>query len=138
MRDNHDLMPEMIGAFERNGSYFGVIQLERDHQSRRYQITLAHDSYLALNNILSQRPFSAMPGVPYRYFFVPIWFKTLDGKRAIVVRIEQGRDSRQVDMEATQELSATLTWFFQLKDWNEAEHLRQVAAGADGSSKSFP
>ena len=126
MRDDHELMPEMIEALKVNGSYFGIIQLERDSQSRRYQTAINYDSYLALKKILSQRPFSTMPGVLYRYFFVPVWFRTLNDKRAIVVRIEQGRNSKQIDMEATQEPSAALTWFYQLKDWNEAEHLRQT------------
>ena len=128
MRDDHDQMPEIIGAFEKSGSYFGIIQLERNHESRRFQTELTHASYLALKNILALRPFSTMPGVAYRYFFAPVWFKTLNGKRAIVVRVEQGRDSKQIDMEATQELSVTLTWFFLLKDWGEAEHLRQESA----------
>ena len=125
MRSNDSFMPEIIETFEKNGSYFCIIQLERNNESRRYRATVTGDSYSALRKILSQRPFSTMPGVVYRYFFVPVWFKTLDGKRAIVVRVEQGRDSKQVDVEATQELSVTLTWFHQLKDWNEAEHLRQ-------------
>ena len=126
MRDNHDRMPEMIMAFEENGLFFGVIQLERDNESRRFQSILSHASYLALKSILALRPFSTMPGVPYRYFFVPVWLKMREGKRVMVVRVEQERDSRQMDVEVTQELSAVLTWFQQLKEWDEAEHVRQA------------
>lgn len=126
MRDNHDRMPEMIEAVEENGLFFGIIQLERDNQLRRFRIGLSHASYLALKNVLALRPFSTMPGVPYRYFFVPVWLKTRDGKRVMVVRVEQERDSKQMDIEVTQELSAVLTWFQQLQEWDEAEHVRQA------------
>lgn len=128
MRDTHDMMPEIIDALEQNGSFYGIIQLQHHAESRRYQISLTQASYLSLKIILNQRPLSTMPGVPYRCFFAPVWFKTTQGKQAMAVRVEQGRDSKQIDVEVTQELAAILAWFYELQDWGEAEYVRQEDA----------
>lgn len=42
----------------------------------------------------------------------------------MTVRVEQGRNGKQVETEAPRDLVANLMWFFELKDWAQAEHLR--------------
>jgi hypothetical protein len=64
-----------------------------------------------------------MPGVQRRYFFVPA-VRRLEGERVMLtVRVEQGRDGRQVESEASRDVVANLMWFYELDDWSKAQHL---------------
>ena len=42
------------------------------------------------------------------------------------VRVEQGKDGRQVDVRVPKDLLANLRWFAELKDFGEASHLPEV------------
>jgi hypothetical protein len=67
-----------------------------------------------------------MPGLKCRYFFVPT-ARRLEGERAIMtVRVEQGRDGKQVKIEALRDVVANLMWFYKLDDWSKAAHLSTV------------
>ncbi len=37
MRDNHKGMPELIEAFEKDGQYFAVVQIEIDADFKKFQ-----------------------------------------------------------------------------------------------------
>jgi hypothetical protein len=45
----------------------------------------------------------------------------------MTVRVEQGRDGKQVETEALRDLVANLMWFCELDDWSRADHLAVVA-----------
>ena len=123
MRDNHEGQPEILDAFQQGEHYFGLVQLERPGEQKRFRFGVSRDGYLALKRVLQLRPFDQMPGVQCRYFFVPA-VRRLEGERVMMtVRVEQGRDGRQVETEASRDVVANLMWFYELDDWSKAEHL---------------
>ena len=127
MRDNHKQLPEIISVFQRDGNYFGIIETSISEDFRKFEIGLQADAYSTIQKILQSRPFDSMPGVKYRYFFVPTVQKSLDGKTCSVqIRIEQGQNSKQLDFVVPHILAQNITWFFQLKDFSEAKHLTQI------------
>jgi hypothetical protein len=126
MRDNHDKLPEILKAFEREGQFFCVVQLERAGETRSYRFGVSRDGYLAVKRLLELRPFDQMPGLLHRYFFVPAFRVREDaGLVEIAIRVEQGHHSKQVEVEAPRDLAANLKWFFELEDWSKADHLRE-------------
>ena len=127
MRDNHEGQPEILDAFQDGEHYFGLVQLERLGEHKSFRFGVSRDGYLALKRALQLRLFDQMPGVPYRYFFVPA-VRHLEGERVMMtVRVEQGRDGKQFETEASRDVVANLMWFYELKDWSKAEHLAVVA-----------
>ena len=116
-------MPEIVDAREENGHYFGFVQLERGNDKRRFRFGVSRDGYLALRRALQLHPFDQMAGVQYRYFFVSA-VRRLEGDRVMMtVRVERGRDGKQLEVEAPGDLVADLMWFFELDDWSKADHL---------------
>ena len=57
MRDNHDRMPELLTAYERDGLFFGAIAVTLDTECRQFEFGLPHNDYMALRRILQARPF---------------------------------------------------------------------------------
>jgi hypothetical protein len=56
---------------------------------------------------------------------VPTFRRLEDANRIeITIRVEQGHNSKQLEVEAPRDLVANLKWFFELEDWNKADHLR--------------
>jgi hypothetical protein len=69
MRDNHEGMPEIVDAFEKDGQYFGIVGIQVSSESKQFQFGISSNGYRALKKILQLRPFDTMPGVKQRYFF---------------------------------------------------------------------
>ncbi|MCY7283563.1 MAG: hypothetical protein LH679_08975 [Cyanobacteria bacterium CAN_BIN43] len=126
MRSNFDIPPEIIEAFEQDGQYFGLIQLERDEKQKRFRFQVDRKEYLALRRVLQLRPFDQTPGLKYRYFFVSYAVSPSSKTDSVImmtVRIEQGQDNKQLKSEAPRSLVANLMWFRELKDWSHASYL---------------
>lgn len=127
MRDNHDRMPEIVDAFEREGTYFALIGIELGGPSKRFQFGVSRGGYCALKKILQLRPFDLRPGVENRYFFVSSYGKvpgSLEYNTSI--RVEQHRDGKQFEVTVLKDLLANLVWFSKIKDFNEAAHLLEM------------
>lgn len=124
MRDNHKGLPELIDAFEKEGFYFGILELEKGGTQQRFQYGISNESYIALKKIFQLRPFSNIPGLKQRYFFVPSCARIDDAYVSMKVRIEQEKQGKQIEVKAPKDLVANLMWFARLEDWNEAKHLR--------------
>ena len=127
MRDNHQGMPEIIDAFEKEGQYFGIVGIEVDGVSKQFQFGVSLNGYRALMKILQLRPFDSMPGVGRRYFFVGSYGKipgSADFKTD--VRVEQNRDGNQIEVSVPKDLLANLVWFQQIKNLSEAAHLPEA------------
>jgi len=69
MRDNHKGMPEKIRAFEHDGHFFAIIEIDWNSLTRRYQFGISRKSYLVFQIVLQTRTFDMMPGLKYRYFY---------------------------------------------------------------------
>ena len=123
MRDNHEGMPELIKAFEKDGHYFLIIEIDWEHQKKRYQFGVLRKSYLILQRILEPRTFDMMPGLKYRYFYAGSSHPLDLSSASMFVRIELGRDATTREFEIPKDLHANLLWFTQLKSIEDARYL---------------
>lgn len=127
MRDNHDNLPEILGALEQDGKFFCVVQLERAGETRSYRFGISRDGYLAVRRLRELRPFDQMPGLSYRHFFVPSIRRSEGSDRIeMAIRVELGRNGKHLEVEAPRDLVANLLWFCELGDWRRADHLRMT------------
>jgi hypothetical protein len=124
MRDNHEGLPEIIDAVRKDDRYFCVVALERKGEERRFQFGISRDGYLGLKRVFELRPVGSMPGTKSRWFFVPAYSRLSQNRVRMTVRVEQGREGKQMETEAPLDLAANLKWFLELEDWSKAEHLR--------------
>ena len=123
MRVNSQEIPEILSATEDDGHYFAFVRLQRHNEQKCFRFGASREGYLALTRVLQARPFDQLPGLRHRYFFVPS-VQRLGNERAMMsVRVEQGMNAKQIDTEAPIDLVANLMWFYQLDDWDKAEHL---------------
>ena len=123
MRDNHEGMPELIRAFEKDGHYFLIIEIDWEHQKKRYQFGVLRKSYLKLQRILETRTFDMMPGLKYRYFYAGSSHRLDFSSASMFVRIELGRDATTREFEIPKELHANFLWFTQLESIEDARYL---------------
>ena len=132
MRNDHQGMPEMIDASERDGKYFGVVAVVLEGDALAFEFGIDAEGYRALRKALEVRPFETSDPSPYRHFFVPgaHRFGADSDRGEFSIRVEQGRKGRQFRVTGPRSLIANLTWFAELKFANGARHLRQVALRA--------
>jgi hypothetical protein len=127
MRENHDGLPEIREAYEDGGQYFAVIQVEVDGAVAAFEARLDASAYGALRRVLQSRPFEAMPGCDYRYFFVPSVNQVPESDAVeFTVRIEQGPNGKQFRFQGPKHLVAGLMWYFELEDLSLAADIKRV------------
>jgi hypothetical protein len=122
MRDTHEGMPELLSAYEREGSHFATVRVTLSGDSREIEFGVPIAEYRALRLILQTRPFDQLPGLHYRYFLSGSIGRSAS-KATVGIRIEQGRDGRQTRFEVPLPLAKNLYWFIRLKDFEDASHL---------------
>ena len=128
MRDNYEGMPEIISASERDGQYFGVVGIEKNGRHKKVRFGISYSGYKALKRILQLRPFDTMPGLEHSYFYAGSISKTNQTEiYKISVRVEQGKDSKNIEAEAPRDLVANLQWFYEMRDLKDAGHLPEEA-----------
>jgi len=130
MRDNHDGLLEILDAFEKAGQYFGVVKVEIGGRSKQFRFGVSQAGYRALKRVLQLRPFDSLPGLKHRYFFAGAYWN--GSEHGMSVRVEQGKNGKQVDALGTKDLLANLRWFSELKNFSEAAHLVDVPLSNDG------
>jgi hypothetical protein len=123
MRDTHEGMPELLGAFERDGHYFAIVRVTLAGDTRDIEFGVPLDEYRTLRRILQTRPFDQLPGLQYRYFIDHAIGRTGEHTARIDIRIEQGRSGRQFPFEIPLSLARNLYLFATLKDFSDASHL---------------
>ena len=127
MRHNHEGMPEILSAYEKDGSYFGIVQVEIESKSIAFEFGVDVSGYRALRRVLQERPFETTAASPYRYFFVGSYGPTEETEvLKFEVRIEQGREGKQFPFKGPPALLSNLFWFQALEDLTDAAHLRRV------------
>jgi hypothetical protein len=130
MRDNHEKLPELIAAYEREGQFFGIVRVTLGADSKLLEFGIDRGGFAAFKQMLDLRPFDSMPGLPYRYFFVPSvrakLSETDKQTRQITVRVELRRESKEIEVTAPINLIQNLMWFFQLKDFAETKALKEL------------
>lgn len=128
MRDNHEGLPEIIEAYEREGNFFGVAQVILSDEIYAFEFSVDEAGYHSLQQIIQLHPFDNLPGLPHRYFFVPSIHRIGPGNTPIefAVRVEQGRNNKQFPVKGPESLISNLMWFFRLRRPEDAAQLRQV------------
>ena len=127
MRDNNQGLPELLAAYERDGHYFGEVSVTIKGDTRTYEIGLTLEAYRSFKRMTSLQPFDKMPGLKHRYFFVPSLGGTPGASvRTTQVRVEQGENGKQFNVEASTVLAANMMWFVELKDFANASHLKET------------
>jgi hypothetical protein len=121
MRDNHEGYPEILDVVEEGGFAHALVQLEVEGQVRRFRFSVSAEGYRALRRLLQLRPFDKMPGSAYRYFFVSGQRTSARGKPRMIVRVEQGRNAKQLEVDAPLDLLANMEWWRELRDFKLAE-----------------
>jgi hypothetical protein len=124
MRDNHQGMPEIIDAHEKDGQYFGIVRIQVSSESKQFQFGISANGYRALRKILQLRPFDTMPGIKQRYFFAGSYGRIPNSSEFRTdVRVEQNREGKKVEVRIPKDLLSNLVWFAAITDFGEAAHL---------------
>ena len=127
MRHNHPGYPELLDAYEREGSYFGVVHVIVAGEGATFEFGLDERGYRSLKRVLQSRPDG--PRGQYRYFFRGKFSKreaTSDTVR-FSVRIEAGANGKGFDFEGPASLVSNLLWFQSLKDLQATSSLKRVS-----------
>lgn len=128
MRDNSENMIELLDVLKEDGSYFAVVKLNVSGSSGTYRFGIHENGYGALGRILQCRPFDAMPGLRYRYFFSRSFAVTKGhGEQVDVghigVRIELSDYGREMDFEVPVEIVQNVAWFCGLSNLDDVAYL---------------
>jgi hypothetical protein len=68
-----------------------------------------------------------MPGLDHAYYFAGAVFRQDDGDNCgMLVRVEQGKWAKQVEVKSPKALVANLQWAQQVRDFSEVAHLQEV------------
>ena len=126
MWDNRDSLTEILDAIEQDGKFFGIVQLQRAAQKKRLRFGINHQGYTTLKKILQLLPFDQLPGINYRYFFIPCTGRMENNKASMTVRVEQGQTGKLMNVVGDLDLVANLMWFHKLKDLQETNHLVSI------------
>lgn len=132
MRENHDDLPEILDAYERDGFCFGVVGIGSNDEQKAFEFGVDLEGYRVLRRILQERPTKQTGIRTCRYYFVPSVRRLAEqGRIEFDIRIEDGREGRQFSFIGPQALVSNLMWFFELKGLNGTEHLKVVLPKRD-------
>ena len=129
---DHEGLTEILGGYDADGGYLGVVGVPLNGSTVRYELALQRQAREAFERILQLRPFGKTGGTTYRYFFVP---PSEAGGQAdghgMTLRVEQGDRHDAVHVPAPPSLVATLAWLSLLPD---ADQVTGVHARAEADS----
>ena len=128
MRDNHEGLPEILSACQRDGQYFGAVQIVKSGEAAAFEFGVTESGYYALKRILDARPFDSVPGVPCRFFFSGSYTGAEQGTETVIfgVRVEQGDTAKIFEFQGPRALLANLLWFQGLPSLEPAPGLRRL------------
>ena len=127
MRDNHDGCPELLDAYERDGSYFGAVRVIVAGETVAFEFGVEQCGYISLKQILQTLPFDSVG--KHSYFFNGNFSKREPDSDMVSfgVRIEQGASGKGFDFDGPVSLVSNLLWFQSLKDLQAAGALRRLS-----------
>lgn len=128
MRDNPEGYLELRDAYERDGLCFGVVRVRTASEVASIEFGVERAGYLALSRILESRPFGSMPGVKHSFYFTGSHSQEKSAHEPVIIgiRIEEGRNGKNLDFSCPLSLARNLKWFLHLKNLEEATALRRV------------
>jgi len=128
MRDNSEGYLELLDADERDGLFFGVVRVRTNSETASLEFGVDRAGYLALRRIFETRPFGRMPGVKQRLYFTGSHSKEKLSQQPIRIgiRIEEGKNGKNLEFACSLSLAKNLKWFLNLEDLQEAAALKRV------------
>jgi len=129
MRDNHQEMPEILDAYQRDDTYFGVVRRAFGEEVQSFEFAIDFEAFKALRKIIESRPFGEMPGVPHRHFFARSYGGKLNEPKELTmsVRVETCRNAKNLDFPTPQSLLSNMLWFAEITNPIQAAHLIRIA-----------
>jgi hypothetical protein len=126
MRDNHEGYPELLDAYDRDGSYFGAVRVTIAGEVAAFEFGVDERGYLSLKRVLQSRPFE--PRGQYRYFFRGNFTKREPASDTVTfgVRIEQETNGKGFAFDGPTSLVSNLLWFQSLQDLAPTASLRRL------------
>jgi hypothetical protein len=126
--NNRDPMdPEIIQAGDTPRGAFVEVAVDRGGEEGRFRFAISGAARAVIDRMLGTRPFKTTAGSPYRYFYAGKGGYGAPVTHLLYVRIEQGVETRTIELEAPGDLVDALQWFRQLPSLMAAESLRVVA-----------
>lgn len=115
MRDNHEGMPEIVDAYERDGLYFGVVRVHSPSASAAFEFGVEREGHLALRRILESRPFGSLPGLKHAFYFTGDYGReTLDQEPVrIGIRVEERMSGKKLFVDSPTTLASVC-----LRSWD--------------------
>jgi hypothetical protein len=107
---------------------FGVVRVNTPSEAASIEFGVEQAGYLALRRIFESNPFGSMPGVKHSFYFTGSHSKEESAHEPITIgiRIEEGRNGKNLYFPCPLSLAKNLKWFLQLKDLREAAVLKRV------------
>src|SRR5689334_18579453 len=124
MRDRDPHAPEILRVGNEPAGDFAEVALTRGGEIGRFRFSVSTAGKAVVQRILATRPFDAMPGLTYRYFYAGQGGQGSPVRHLLYVRVEQGHDVRTLEFEAPVVLVGVLEWFRGLRDLEADVHLR--------------
>ena len=62
MPDGHKGLPEIIGAFEKNGRYLGIVSIAIAGIKKKYEFDIDEASFLAIKRLINMKPYGRKRG----------------------------------------------------------------------------
>jgi len=109
MRDRDPHAPEILRVGNEPAGDFAEVALTRGGEIGRFRFSVSTAGKAVVQRILATRPFDAMPGLTYRYFYAGQGGQGSPVRHLLYVRVEQGM------MRALWSLKRRPTW---LEYWN--------------------
>jgi len=127
MRDNHDGYPELLDAYQREASYFGVVRVIVAGEVAAFEFGLDERGYFSLKRVLQSRPFDSRG--QHRYFFRGNFSKREAASDTVTfsVRIEEGANGKGFDFDGPASLVSNLLWFQSLKNLEPTASLKRLS-----------
>ena len=122
MRSKHEEMIEILGAFEKDGSYFSQIAKYFGGLRKIYQFGITKAGYNTVKRISQYKPFDALSQSNYRYFWS--YGCGTDDNFYLDIQFEQDRNVKSYPIKANKQFGSNLRWFIDIKNPTEIEHLR--------------
>jgi hypothetical protein len=124
MRDRDPADPEILQAGDTPAGPFVEVAVQRGGETGRFRFGVSAAGRALVQRVLGTRPFDAMPGVPYRYFYAGQGGYGAPITHLLYVRVELGRDARTIEFESPADVVGALEWFRRLPSLSAAAHLR--------------
>jgi hypothetical protein len=126
MRDNSKGYPELLDAYQRDGSYYGAVRVVIAGEAVAFEFGVEERGYHSLKRVLQSHPFG--PGGKYKYFFRGSFHRRNSASDIVTysVRVEQGTNGKGYDFDGTPALVSNLLWFQSLRDIQPASALKRL------------